>query len=49
VRDQFQFPGHAAEDVAAEQLAAFEEGVEDWWLVVPGPDGDDGQWHFADP
>ncbi|MGN3974003.1 hypothetical protein [Tsuneonella sp. SYSU-LHT278] len=43
-----QFPGYDPDEVEAEQMWAFEEGVERWWLVVPGPDGDDGKWHYAD-
>ncbi len=27
------------DDVEAAQLRAFEQGIENWWLVVPGPDG----------
>jgi hypothetical protein len=33
------FPGHTADEVEMEQLAAFEAGAERWWLVVP-PDDD---------
>lgn len=30
-----QFPGYDRDDVEAEQMQAFEEGVERWWLIVP--------------
>ena len=52
VRLPHQFPGHDSEDVAAEQLWAFEEGVDNWWLVIPppdgAPDGEGAEWHFAE-
>ena len=36
-------------DVEAEQLAAFEAGVERWWLVVPPEEDDDAdEWRFAE-
>ena len=41
-----KFPDGAIE---AEQLAAFEEGVEEWWRVVPPPEGADPEvWHYLD-
>ncbi|WP_157096677.1 hypothetical protein [Tsuneonella dongtanensis] len=43
------FPGHARDDVEAEQMSAFEAGVERWWLVVPTPEGGDpDEWHYHD-
>jgi hypothetical protein len=43
-----EFPGHSEYDVEEEQLAAFEEGVEEWWRVVPaGPGEDPDFWHYA--
>ncbi|MDP3677294.1 MAG: hypothetical protein Q8R44_19715 [Novosphingobium sp.] len=42
------FCSYPTGEVAAEQLAAFEAGVDDWWLVVPpGPDDDPDEWHYA--
>jgi hypothetical protein len=44
-----EFPGHSEYDVEQEQLAAFEDGVEEWWRVVPaGPGEDPDFWHYAD-
>ncbi|WP_374405163.1 hypothetical protein [Pelagerythrobacter sp.] len=50
-RPPASFPGTCAYvgEVEAEQLAAFEAGVEHWWLVVPpGPGDDPDAWYFAD-
>ena len=47
VKEPHQF-GLDTGDVEMEQLAAFEAGVERWWLVAPpGPDDDPDEWHFA--
>lgn len=43
-----QFPGGDPDGaIEAEQLAAFEAGVEEWWWVIPAPAGEDpAQWHW---
>ena len=43
-----EFPGnHELGEVEAEQLAAFEAGVEAWWRVIPPPYGaDPAVWHY---
>ena len=47
-RRPHQFGGHDAGEVEAEQLEAFAQGVERWWLVVPpGPGDDPDEWVFA--
>lgn len=45
-----EFPGGDNDGaIFDEQLAAFEEGVEQWWRVVPAPEGaDPGVWHFLE-
>ncbi|USA40927.1 hypothetical protein [Pelagerythrobacter marinus] len=41
--------GFDTDAVEAEQVAAFEAGVERWWLVVPPEEGEDPEaWHFAE-
>ncbi len=48
VRLPHDFVDYPADAVEEEQLAAFEEGVEQWWLVVPpGPDDDPEEWCYA--
>ena len=48
-REPEEFPGYAMGEVEAQQLAAFEAGEDNWWLVVPpGPGEDPGDWHFAE-
>ena len=43
-----EFPGHQVGDVEAEQMEAFEQGVERWWLVVPPrPEDDPDEWRYA--
>ena len=43
-----EFSGYAMGEVEARQLAAFEAGEDDWWLVMPPDPGDDpGDWHFT--
>lgn len=38
-----------AEEIADEQLAAFEACLERWWLVVPpGPDDPQDEWCYAE-
>ncbi|WP_095011787.1 hypothetical protein [Tsuneonella mangrovi] len=45
-----EFTGWNLDDVEAEQMAAFEAGVEEWWRVVPpGPGDPDDEWVFAAP
>ena len=43
----YQFPGgDPMGAIEHEQLAAFEEGVEEWWRVIPAPEGEDpAVWH----
>ena len=45
-----EFAGYSPDrDVQAEQLAAFEAGIDRWWLVVPPEEGKDaGEWRFAE-
>jgi hypothetical protein len=36
-------------NIQDEQLAAFEAGVEEWWRVVPAPEGEDpAEWHYLE-
>jgi hypothetical protein len=45
--DEFERAGFAWAMVEADQLCAFKDGIEDWWLVVPGPLGDEEtEYHF---
>lgn len=45
---ELRVPGCDGGDIEAEQLAAFEAGVERWWLVVPSGEGEDtGEWCYA--
>ena len=46
----YQFPGGDLQgEIEGEQLAAFEAGVEEWWRVVPAPEGGDpAVWHYLD-
>ena len=46
----YKFPGGDREGATeAKQLAAFEAGVEEWWRVVPAPEGADPEvWHYLD-
>jgi hypothetical protein len=42
------YTGYEMGDVEAEQLAAFEAGVDGWWRAVPPEaDEDPDDWHFA--
>ena len=42
--------GRSYGDIEAEQMAAFEQGVPRWWLVVPpGPDDDPRAWCYCEP
>ena len=43
-----EFPGgYEFDEVEAEQLVAFEAGVEAWWRVIPPPPGaDPAVWHY---
>lgn len=45
-----EFAGYSRDrDVQAEQLAAFEAGVDRWWLVVPPDEGEDAdEWCFTE-
>ena len=45
-----KFPGGDPDGaIEAEQLAAFEEGVEEWWRVIPPSAGEDtAVWHYLD-
>ena len=45
-----KFPGGDPDGaIEGEQLAAFEEGVEEWWRVVPPSEGEDtAAWHYLD-
>lgn len=44
-----QFAGYGMGEVEAEQMAAYEQGVPEWWLVLPPADGEDAdEWLFAD-
>ena len=45
-----EFAGYSPDRaVQAEQLAAFEAGIDRWWLVVPPEEGEDaGEWRFAE-
>ena len=46
---ELRVPGCDGGDIEAEQLAAFEAGVERWWLVVPAGEGEDAEgWCFAE-
>ena len=46
---QFTGYGFDADAVEAEQLSAFEAGVERWWLAIPPGQGEDPDiWHFAE-
>ena len=46
---ELRVPGCDGGDIEAEQLAAFEAGVERWWLVVPpGEDDDRDEWCFVE-
>lgn len=46
---ELRAPGYGGGDIEAEQLAAFEAGVERWWLVVPpGEDDDRDEWCFVE-
>ncbi len=48
-RPTWQFPGFEAWEVEAEQLEAFEAGVDHWWLIVPpGPNDDPTEWVWFD-
>ena len=48
-KEPYAFPGHASGEVEIEQLEAFEEGVDEWWLVVPARPGEDPDvWHYAE-
>ena len=48
-KEPHRFCGFGMGEVEAEQLVAFEAGVERWWLVVPPADGDDAaEWRYAD-
>ena len=48
VREPHEFTGYEPGAVEAQQLAAFEAGEDDWWLIVPpGPGDDPNDWHFA--
>ena len=48
VREPHEFPGYAEGKVDDQQLAAFEAGENNWWLVIPTVPGDDpGNWYFA--
>lgn len=44
------FPrGDSTGAIEATQLAAFEAGVEQWWRVVPAPEGaDPSVWHYLE-
>ena len=46
----YKFPGGDREGaIEAKQVAAFEAGVEEWWRVVPAPEGADPEvWHYLD-
>jgi hypothetical protein len=45
----YEFCGHDLELVEMEQLQAFEQGVERWWLVVPpDPDDDPAEWRWLE-
>ena len=46
--EPWQFPGGDADEaISGEQLHAFEEGVEEWWRVIPAPEGADPEvWHY---
>ena len=47
-RQPHEFAGYATDEVEAQQLAAFEAGEDNWWLIVPpGPGDDPGNWYFA--
>ncbi|WP_305095685.1 hypothetical protein [Croceibacterium aestuarii] len=49
VRLPHDFADYPADAVEEEQLAAFEDGVEQWWQVVPpGPDDDPEEWRYAE-
>lgn len=41
VPEPHEFPGYDPDEVEAEQLWAFEHGIERWWLVVPPLPGED--------
>jgi hypothetical protein len=44
-----EFFGYDFELVEAEQMCAFEQGVERWWLVVPpGEDDDPAEWRWLE-
>ena len=45
-----KFPGGDPDGaIEGEQLAAFEEGVAEWWRVIPPSEGDDmAVWHYLD-
>ena len=44
-----EFGGYRADEVEAEQMAAFEAGAERWWLVVPpAPGAEPDEWTYCD-
>ncbi len=45
-----EFPGGDCDGaIGDEQLAAFEAGVDEWWRVIPPPEGDDPEvWHYLE-
>ena len=49
VKEPQEFPGCCRGEVEAEQLAAFDGGMHEWWLVIPiGPGDDPDDRHFAE-
>ena len=48
-RQPHEYAGYATDAVEDQQLAAFEAGEDNWWLVIPpGPGDDPDDWHFAE-